>query len=119
MGTNYYLHRKPDLCGECGRDKNEPNEFHIGKSSMGWVWLWQGYRNGAGPGVDLTRPDEWFSFLVDEVAKGAEICDEYSQVVTLDELRTRVVSKRGGRANGVRDWTEHVDGDDVSFNDFC
>jgi hypothetical protein len=117
MGTNYYLHRKSDPCGECGHEKNEPVEIHIGKSSMGWVWLWQGYKADGELGRALAGPDDWFPFLAEEVAAGAQIRDEYSQDVALDELRERVVNRRGQRQNS-RDWTEHVGGDDVSYSYF-
>jgi hypothetical protein len=118
MGTNYYLHRESKPCGECGHDKNSPNEIHIGKTSMGWVWIWQGYKEDAGLGIALAGPEDWFSYLAEQVELGAQIRDEYSQDVSLEDLKARVVSRRGGRRN-TRDWTEHVGGDDVSYSDFC
>ena len=38
MGTNYYI--KPDECEHCGRS-DEP--IHIGKSSIGWQFLFKAY----------------------------------------------------------------------------
>src|SRR5688500_15513919 len=114
MGTNYYLHRKSNPCGECGHDKNAPVELHIGKSSMGWVWLWQGHKDVDGLRTALTGPEEWFRFLAQEIEAGAEIRDEYSQTCSLEDLTARVTSRRGGRRN-MRDWTEHIGGDDLAY----
>lgn len=119
MGTNYYLHRQPNPCPTCGRQ--DDTEFHIGKSSMGWVWVWRGYRDDH-PLAPLTTPDEWEARLRREVADGAVIRDEYGQDVPLDELLGMVESKADSQHRNSRvdpRYTIAVGGSDVTFAEFC
>lgn len=71
MGTNYYVVK--DKCDCCGRyDK----EYHIGKSSHGWSFSFQGY-----PHMKLTSWKAWKEFL-----KNQEIIDEYGNNVEYLDL---------------------------------
>lgn len=120
MGTNYYLHRTPDPCPTCGRQ--DETEFHIGKSSMGWVWVWRGYRDDH-PLAPLTTPEEWEARLRQEVAAGAAIRDEYGLDVTLDDLLARVAAKASSlHRNSAIDPSDSdcvaVGGSDVEFREF-
>lgn len=76
MGTNFYLHT--DVCLDCGRPKEI---LHIGKSSMGWRFLFQAH-----PG--LTTWDAWRSALADSKN---HIVDEYGQRVAFDLLELWIV----------------------------
>lgn len=62
MGTNYYVIKNACKC--CNR---YDEEYHIGKSSMGWAFTFQGY-----PYDQLTSWKLWKEFLKDKHIK-----DEY------------------------------------------
>lgn len=87
MGTNYYLHRPPEVCPTCERPLAEAT-VHIGKASYGWVFLWRGYRSDDPTlgGRELATPEQWWEFLAEQVAAGAVIKDEYGDEMPLDEL---------------------------------
>lgn len=99
MGTNYYLQPAAPKCDGCGRpyEDQTPDRIHIGKSSMGWVWLWRGYGEGEAREAApvLSNSLAWFEFLAAETAAGGEIYDEYGKQHTLQDLIGLVVSKRG------------------------
>lgn len=121
MGTNYYLHQPPKPCPTCNHDPIDPEGLHIGKSSMGWVWIWHGYRAEDNVGANLSTPEEWFAYLGLEIDKGAKIRDEYWQDCSLESLRARVIGKRGGQLRNSRiadSSAVHVDGDDFGFYEF-
>ena len=85
MGTNYYAKRH--ACATCGRG-DEP--WHIGKSSAGWRFHWNGY------GHDEDHPRtvaEWWAYLE---ANPDCIEDEYGKAHTLAEFRAWVEAKKGG-----------------------
>lgn len=71
MGTNYYVAK--DHCECCDR---YDEEYHIGKSSMGWAFTFQGY-----PAVRLTSWKQWKEFL-----KGQMIKDEYGDTMPYEEF---------------------------------
>jgi len=64
MGTNYYVAK--NLCECCNR---YDTEYHIGKSSGGWAFTFQGY-----PAERLTSWEAWKAFLKDQI-----IMDEYHE----------------------------------------
>ena len=69
MGTNYYVAK--NLCECCDRyDK----EYHIGKSSYGWAFTFQGY-----PAERLTSWKAWKEFLKNQI-----IMDEYGERIYYD-----------------------------------
>jgi hypothetical protein len=73
MGTNYYVAEKRCKC--CGRyDK----KYHIGKSSAGWAFSFQGYRLDG-----LTSWKDYKKFLKDQEI---EIIDEYGNVTPYEEF---------------------------------
>lgn len=84
MGTNYYAKR--NTCATCGRG-GDP--WHIGKSSFGWRFHWNGY------GHDDDHPrtvDEWWAYLE---ANPDCIINEYQDAVTLAEFKAWVDARKG------------------------
>jgi hypothetical protein len=69
MGTNYYVAK--NLCECCNR---YDTEYHIGKSSSGWAFTFQGY-----PAERLTSWQAWKAFLKDQI-----IMDEYHERIDYD-----------------------------------
>lgn len=69
MGTNYYVAK--NACECCNR---YDEEYHIGKSSMGWSFTFQGY-----PWNKLTSWKQWKEFLKDQ-----DIRDEYGERIDYD-----------------------------------
>jgi hypothetical protein len=75
MGTNYYVAKnKCDCC------KRVDHEYHIGKSSYGWAFSFQGYKWN-----NLTSWKQWKEFL-----KNQQIIDEYGDDVSYEEFVTMV-----------------------------
>jgi len=84
MGTNYYLHQKPD-CECCGRPF-EP--LHIGKSSGGWCFSLH-----VMPDDNIHDLDDWRN----EWAKpGAFIRNEYGEKVSIAEMEL-IITVRSGK----------------------
>lgn len=102
MSTNYYLVQDPEAvpCRSCG---SNPTSIHIGLSSMGWAFTWQGYRKGDGvvdfEDLNLTSVAEWVVFLQERCAAGWHIVDEYRDRHELEAFLVRVEVKRGGRTH--------------------
>lgn len=84
MGTNYYLHQKPD-CECCGRPF-EP--LHIGKSSGGWCFSLH-----VVPEDSIKSLDDWRELWS---KPGAYICNEYGERIPLDEMEA-VITRRSWR----------------------
>ena len=88
MGTNYYVKRDP--CPHCGRSDDR---LHIGKSSFGWTFTFQGTET-------IRSEDDWRR----ELAKPDVIIqDEYDRPVTQEEFWLMVDSKRDSLWNHARD----------------
>ena len=71
MGTNYYVAK--NLCECCDR---YDREYHIGKSSMGWAFTFQGYKYD-----NLTTWKLWKEYLKDKTIK-----DEYGDTISYEEF---------------------------------
>ena len=112
MGTNYYVRKNHCEC--CGRSDRE---YHIGKSSYGWAFTFQGY-----PWMHLTSWQQWKEFLKDQ-----DIVNEYEDTVSYDKFVEMVETykapgyvREDGHVNlrhndqykSERDWT---DDDGYSF----
>jgi hypothetical protein len=69
VGTNYYVAK--NLCECCNR---YDEEYHIGKSSYGWTFSFQGYR-----AERLVSWRAWKEFLKDKI-----IIDEYGERTNYD-----------------------------------
>lgn len=112
MGTNYYVGEEA-ACPTCGHVTSEP--LHIGKSSVGWEFLFAPY-----PELGLTSWKAWRAYL-----ETREIRDEYGGVVPLEELERLIEAKRGGlsaRNASAQQWgpfgrNENRDDSDYRFSD--
>lgn len=77
MGTNYYVIK--DKCECC---KRSTREYHIGKSSGGWAFSFQGY-----PWNKLTSWKAWKEFLKDQAIE-----NEYGDPVSYEDFVKMVES---------------------------
>ena len=75
MGTNYYV-----IKNKCEHCKRSDEEYHIGKSSYGWAFSFQGY-----PWMKLTSWKQWKEFL-----KTQQIQDEYGEPISYEDFVTMV-----------------------------
>ena len=87
MGTNYYLHQKPD-CESCGR-AFEP--LHIGKSSSGWCFSLH-----IVPEDGVNALDDWRNLWA---TPGAYIRDEYGARVSIADIELVITAR-----NRTTDW---------------
>ena len=71
MGTNYYV--VENVCECCNR---YDEKYHIGKSSWGWAFSFQGYKYDG-----LTSWQKYKEYLKDK-----DIRDEYGERITYDEF---------------------------------
>lgn len=71
MGTNYYVTKN-----KCECCKRYDEEYHIGKSSHGWAFTFQGY-----PWIKLDSWKQWREFLKDQ-----EITDEYGEKISYEDF---------------------------------
>lgn len=85
MGTNYYT--ETPACEVACEHCSEKRELHIGKSSGGWKFGFQGH-----PDLGLISWVAWQKFLADR-----PITDEYGRELSLDELRQVVEDRRAPR----------------------
>ncbi len=77
MGTNYYVAKN-----KCECCKRFDEEYHIGKSSIGWAFSFQGYKWNK-----LTSWSAWKEFLETE-----QIVDEYGEVMNYEAFCEMVES---------------------------
>lgn len=82
MGTNYYLHQKPD-CECCGR---EFESLHIGNSSGGWCFSLHVI-----PEEGINTLDDWRARWA---APGAFVRNEYGEYVQLEDLEKIITQRR-------------------------
>ena len=71
MGTNYYVAKN-----KCECCKRYDEEFHIGKSSSGWAFTFQGYKYDG-----LVSWKFYKEYLKDKI-----IMDEYGEQISYDEF---------------------------------
>ena len=98
MGTNYYVAK--NRCDCCNR---YDQEYHIGKSSMGWAFSFQGY-----PWAKLTSWKQWKQFLKDQT-----IMDEYGDRVDYDWFVNMIETYKSPdfvNANGRRNLQHNEEG---------
>ena len=89
MGTNYY--HRINICESCSRyDKR-----HLGKSSGGWEFSFQGY-NAEQHQPPLLSFEDWKRKLQAD----GKIFDEYGKEYSYKEFVELVENKKGGTFNG-------------------
>lgn len=81
MGTNYYLHTKPD-CECCGRSF-EP--LHIGKSSGGWCFALH-----VMPKDNINTLDDWRNLWA---TPGAFIRNEYGGKISIADMELTITKR--------------------------
>jgi hypothetical protein len=121
MGTNYYVAK--NRCECCNR---YDVEYHIGKSSIGWAFSFQGY-----PSERLVSWRAWREFLKNQI-----IMDEYGEridyewfVTMIETYKSPSFVNENGRKNqqhneaGKRDkypwFNPEYDWDDEDGYSFC
>jgi len=74
MGTNYYYYPEKK-CEHCHRVSERR---HIGKSSIGWMFILRIY-----PDDNIMNLDDWFKLFA---APGSYIEDEYGEIVDVEYM---------------------------------
>lgn len=108
MGTNYYL--KSIACKTCGHSQTE---LHIGKSSMGWKFLFNGN--------DFYRSN-FDSWMEEFKHPNKQIYDENNQKLTLEEFLDIVEKKSEGKCHldsNFPAFYQDEKGYDFCRNEFC
>jgi hypothetical protein len=104
MGTNYYV--ATNHCECCDR---YDEEYHIGKSSMGWAFSFRGY-----PSERLESWKQWKEFLKDQI-----IMDEYHERIAYDSFVQMIETHKAPgyiRENGHKNLTHNTADDGEWFN---
>ena len=84
--VNYYL--SVDVCSCCGR----PAEIlHIGKSIIGWKFLFKRYKN-----ININTVNDWIKLIE---TKNNKIFDIYENEISAAEFIDRIDSKTMGKDN--------------------
>lgn len=99
MGTNFYL--ETDFCPCCGKPKNK---IHLGKSSVGWKFLFKK--------SDLIQ--NYNDFL--KVIKQGVIVDEYDENISELEMIKLIQRKQKEKAH---DRCCDIEGYNFLGDDFC
>jgi hypothetical protein len=119
MGTNYY--HRTNICECC----NRYDETHIGKSSGGWTFSFQGFKKA----YEDDETEEVLSYAdwLNRLQSGGKIFDEYGDEVSLDEFMALVEMKKGEKRNhtiycrthhpGLDNWLD-ADGHSFSAGEF-
>lgn len=92
MGTNYY--HRTNICSHCDRY----DEYHIGKSSMGWTFSFHGEKETIVEFNPLGKVVASFSDWKERLKKG-KIFNEYGEEILLEEFLKLVESKRDSEHN--------------------
>lgn len=92
MGTNYYMRK--NICPNCGRY----DELHIGKSSIGWQFTFQGYERDELKEIGIDIPIKSFADWR-KILKKEKIFDEYGREILYKDFIKLVESKRNEKFN--------------------
>ena len=90
MGTNYYADFITERRDIYGKTYHTRDEAHIGKSSAGWRFSWQGYEEHPDFGT-ITTVTAWRELL----KKAERIYDEYNRPIGLDAFLVEALDTRG------------------------
>lgn len=102
MGSNYYYRKEVNKCEHCGRPE-EVIEYHIGKSSYGWTWLFSGEK--------FKTAKEWKEFLK---ANPDNIFDEYNRKISLKNM-FKIIEKKG-RGHNCLQYPDFYFKDEEGYN---
>jgi hypothetical protein len=113
MGTNYYaIQNKVSLHNRV---------IHIGKSSAGWKFLFQGYQHYGNPDgymyddLNINSVDDWKKFLdTDEYV----ILDEYDKQISYDDFFKLVEEKQSEENPDNFSDCANINGYRFSYRDF-
>ena len=113
MSTNFYVYTGQPTCEHCGRPDPDANEFHLGKRSAGWRFLY--HAESGWPIEDAYR------LWLDTLRRG-EIRDEYGRVYTTEEMLEVIADLAGNEPHDVHErdrMSRDSAGRDWSFRYFC
>lgn len=110
MGTNYYL------------VKNRPSidsGLHIGKSSIGWRFLFRKYNNPFEVDNFLDTFERWRDYLKEATESGTHvIMNEYDDIVTYEFLMELIESKQQENSSDMFEYCENINGYRFEKSDF-
>ena len=111
MGTNYYaVERKFAI---------HRNIIHIGKSSAGWKFLFQGYQDYEldwnKPHISINSLDDWKKFLTN---KNYGILDEYDDEISYENFFKMVEEKQSEENKANFKYCANINGYRFSYSDF-
>ena len=99
MGTNYY--HQSDCCKHCKRS----DKRHIGKSSKGWQFSFQGYKADKFPedgdikvsNLEIKSYKDWLAVLWKslKIDKTGKIINEYGNEISFDDFVLMVKNHQG------------------------
>jgi hypothetical protein len=103
MGTNYYAVKK--------KPSEYNNEIHIGKSSGGWRFLFQGYSDE----LTINSKEDWEKFLKNDEYV---IMDEYGSRISYKDFFKLVEDKQKENNKDNFAYAVNRNGYRFSYNDF-
>lgn len=110
MSTNYYL------------VKNRPSRdsgLHIGKSSIGWRFLFRKYNNPFEIDKPLDTFERWRDYLKETTESGTHvIMDEYDNIVTYEFLIELIENKQQENSSDMFEYCENINGYRFEKSDF-
>lgn len=113
MGTNYYAVRtRPTI----------EDPIHIGKSSMGWKFLFQTHNDKwENPPVVWNTYDQVYEWLYQNTVQSNNyvIIDEYDEIISFDDFVALVEEKQKEDNPGNFDYSRNVNGYRFSDGEFC
>jgi hypothetical protein len=94
MGTNYYL--MVNVCPTC---KHPENQYHIGKSSMGWSFTFQALKGYESPtGAPINSAKDWRDAMSMKInGKRVRIMSEYKRPISAKKFWEMVDEKKQGK----------------------
>ena len=109
MGTNYYLvPNRPSV----------NSGLHIGKSSIGWKFLFYKPYHWESP-VPLTTFEQWRDYIKETTETGKNvIMDEYDEIIRFEDLMELIKRKQLEKREDEFRYCENVNGYRFTQNQF-
>ncbi len=104
MGTNYYY--QTEICPHCKRSE----ELHIGKSSAGWVFLFQAHED-----PEIKSFQDYLNYFEKTPGKIMSEYKEEFSVSQFEEMINRLQSQDLRPRVGDRNWIDYYG---YSFSDY-